>query len=523
MATPNPFKDLVSGLLFPKKKTDAKTSPTGVPKFSSISTQPIGGASPILPSIKKTPITPATPLPSVQESTITGLQADLQRQRLVAGRGAQPPAPDVTQGDALKTVTPQPTVARTPSGLTLEEATVLQNQQTPNEPVVSGSTIPATAEVAEPTIPTVSPVVKKQVADAEKAVADAMRVSPEFTQTEAELDRLSQSLTLGINKIKDQPIPMPFITGQSASVLRQALARAQPLEQKLSRLQSKRVAALSASQFALDRVDTQASAIKEDREKAEELAADKRADIFEIASVLLEKGADRNLIKQIMESKDRNEALEFAAESGLLSEEELQGEGFTLSPGQIRFDDEGNVLATGGAKPPTAAQEKRAAEKEDAIVAAQTAQTETIGLVNTILANPDLNTVIGASRLGVSARLAGTAGVRSQLTQLKALTSLEGRSALKGSGTISDFEAKMLSDSANALNFAIQEDGRVAMSDDDVQQNLQNIRGVLLSKVGQPVTVIATDPSTGESELFENVTREDIADASLKGLVISYQ
>ena len=174
---------------------------------------------------------------------------------------------------------------------------------------------------------------------------------------------------------------------------------------------------------------------------------------------------------------------------------------------------------------PSATQEKAAFERAEKDTISRQTQTDTIGLVNNILANPDLAQVTGKSRLGAGARLAGSAGVRGQLAQLKALTSLEGRSKLKGSGTISDFEANMLKDSANALNFAIQDDGRVAMSDVEVEQNLKNIRGVLRSKVGLSVGIIVTDVKTGESRLFSEQTRQDIEEISLdpRGFVIDYE
>lgn len=166
---------------------------------------------------------------------------------------------------------------------------------------------------------------------------------------------------------------------------------------------------------------------------------------------------------------------------------------------------------------------KRGSEGADDLSKERETQVSTISLINSIINNADLSTVSGTSRLGISARLAGTAGVRSQLAQLEALTSLENRSKLKGSGAISDFEAGMLSNAANALNFAIQDDGRISMSDEEAVQNLKNIRGILMLKAGETVNMIVTDPATNESRQFLNQSRQDVDEASLSGFIIDFE
>jgi len=189
-----------------------------------------------------------------------------------------------------------------------------------------------------------------------------------------------------------------------------------------------------------------------------------------------------------------------------------------LDQGQQRLD-----LERFRAGQPNQSEIKRAIETNEKQAQARTSQVNTISVINDLLASPDLGTISGISRFGISARTAATGKVRSQLNQLKALTSLDGRDKLKGSGSISDFEAQMLSNSASSINFAIGTDGRVSLPDDEFKQELQNIRGVLISRTGQPVDVIATHPSTGESRLFSGITSDDLQEAALQGFVIDFQ
>jgi hypothetical protein len=91
--------------------------------------------------------------------------------------------------------------------------------------------------------------------EAMKAYLASLNQTPEEEANAQQLENLQNSETLGLNKIRDQAIPMDFITGQSASLQRQALALQEPLAQKAARLQAKRLAAADASKFILDRAD----------------------------------------------------------------------------------------------------------------------------------------------------------------------------------------------------------------------------------------------------------------------------
>lgn len=145
----------------------------------------------------------------------------------------------------------------------------------------------------------------------------------------------------------------------------------------------------------------------------------------------------------------------------------------------------------------------------------------TIGTITSMLNDPTLKDISGRSRYGYSARTGATKNVRGQMIQLKALTSLNARAKLKGSGTISDFEAKMLGDSANILNSAIEDDGRVNMPDDVVKQNLLDMRGTLLLKSGEKVRALITDPGTNES-FIRAIDSKEAQSLYLDGNIINF-
>ena len=104
--------------------------------------------------------------------------------------------------------------------------------------------------------------------------------------------------------------------------------------------------------------------------------------------------------------------------------------------------------------------------------------------------------------------------VKNQVSQLKANLSLENRQKLKGSGAISDFEAKTLERASSAIG--------TNLSDKDAQKELVKIRGVFQTAAGQPALVKITDPLTGKSQLV-NATREGINQALMDGALVEYQ
>lgn len=151
------------------------------------------------------------------------------------------------------------------------------------------------------------------------------------------------------------------------------------------------------------------------------------------------------------------------------------------------------------------------------ITATENARGESLGtlsLINEVLESPQLKHVIGKSRFLIRARLAGTQLVRNQIDQIKATLSLENRRLLKGQGTISDFEAKILQDAATALD--------VSLTDKDFERELRKIRGVFANAAGLESVVIITNPATGESQVVRT-NRDGINQALADGMRVEYQ
>ena len=332
---------------------------------------------------------------------------------------------------------------------------------------------------------------EQAVADAEKAHELAMQISPDQLSTQEDLDKLIEATKKAYRNAQDQPIALEFITGQLSSLENRALGLAEPLEKKLARLQAQRTSALESSKFGLER-----SQKKADTARGTEVGG--RMVRYNPAT-----GKYETLYAPPKEAK--------------------VPEPFTLGPGQIRYDAQGKVIARGGPREPTETEIAKALEKTEKQEVSRATQASTIGLLSSILSSDQLSRISGSrpGRFLSGAGFTGTAGIRGQLQQVEALTSLEGREKLKGSGAISDFEANMLAESANSLNAAIQDDGQIAMSDKEVAQNLKNMKGILQLKAGLTMSAIITNPATGES-IQANLTSKDAQELWESGSLIDF-
>lgn len=116
-----------------------------------------------------------------------------------------------------------------------------------------------------------------------------------------------------------------------------------------------------------------------------------------------------------------------------------------------------------------------ATEKDAADITAERNAQEAIGLIDEILGR-DTKNITGLFRFGNILDPTGTATTKAKVDQLKSLLALAARGQLKGQGTITDTETKMLQDAQAALNYS--------MSDDDFKAELNKIRGTIASTLG---------------------------------------
>lgn len=311
--------------------------------------------------------------------------------------------------------------------------------------------------------------VKPELSDTEKTITSLMNPSSEELTTQADLDKIIDSFKTGYQNIEDKAIPMQFITGEQASLEKRATNLAEPLEKKLARLQAQRTAALEASKFTLDRADKKASSEFDQKYKTDTLAESKRK---------------TDLDYKLSEEKFAEDKRQFGMEYALKARE-------------------------------TAIKEKEAATKAgettNAAAATQNGIASNLQLINDILKNP--GAVSGPIQTG-SIPFTSGATTKNQYEQLKGALSLENRSKLKGSGAISDFEARTLEKAASDL-------GR-NQSETDFTSSLKKLRGVFQTANGGEATVKVTDPKSGQSQTVA-ATREGINRAILDGMDVEYQ
>jgi len=127
------------------------------------------------------------------------------------------------------------------------------------------------------------------------------------------------------------------------------------------------------------------------------------------------------------------------------------------------------------------------------------------------LYNLDTDNITGAGQFIPSLTSAATLN---KYEQLKAVLSLENRAKLKGSGAVSDFEARVLESASSAL-------GR-NLSNEEFRKELSKVRGVLGTAAGLSVPVLVVSPD-GKEEKEGVLDREGINSAIAQGFSVEYQ
>ncbi|MEB3215396.1 MAG: hypothetical protein VKN72_03915 [Nostocales cyanobacterium 94392] len=129
--------------------------------------------------------------------------------------------------------------------------------------------------------------------------------------------------------------------------------------------------------------------------------------------------------------------------------------------------------------------------------ARQSALSSSLQVVNDLLSNSNLSQISGylQGKLRLGDLLPSAQLAINQFNQLKGILSLENREKLKGSGAISDFEFKVLSQAATALDRNLP--------DADFRTQLQNIKDVFEGKYSQ--TLGGSSSSYDPLGLFSSV------------------
>jgi len=163
--------------------------------------------------------------------------------------------------------------------------------------------------------------------------------------------------------------------------------------------------------------------------------------------------------------------------------------GFTLSPGQIRYDSSGNQIASGGSKPMSAAQEEDAIKKQNNDTQVQQTATQSLGIINNLLNTDRYKSISGGMQSG-SVPFFGDRSAVAEYDQLQGLLKLGVRGLMKGQGSVSDYEGKVLGQAASSLSRLTGEA--------QMKEALQKVRGVIKTNNGQTTSVTVTNPENGE-------------------------
>lgn len=185
--------------------------------------------------------------------------------------------------------------------------------------------------------------------------------------------------------------------------------------------------------------------------------------------------------------------------------------GFTLSPGETRYDAQGNQIASGGAKPMTAAQEAASIKQQEQDVITQQQATQSLSAINNLLKDDAYKSITG----GIQQFKPGFIGGKpfNDYKQLEGLLKLGVRSLIKGQGAVSDYEGKILGDASSAL-------GR-NLDDATMGQALKDVRGVIKTNNGQITSVTVFNPETGRS-VTENLSGAEIYQLVSEGNSVIY-
>lgn len=233
----------------------------------------------------KAPTTPAVPSIGNLQSSDTALkpgQFGAGPFATVKADGTSTPSAYATSAPAVPTYTP-PAPVKTASGVTVNPATggVVAPPQPSASTQSSAPVVPAgdntgnmagagSYSAAAGGAPSTysggsyNPLITSQEnEDLFKKYMDSLKQSDEELGAQENLNRLNTSAAKSYTDIQNQPIALPFITGQQAAVQRSQALLAQPLESEIALLQAKRQISSTASKAALDRADALTKARRE--------------------------------------------------------------------------------------------------------------------------------------------------------------------------------------------------------------------------------------------------------------------
>jgi len=360
------------------------------------------------------------------------------------------------------------------NGVSAEDAAKIEAEN------AAGATSAAAAAKNKSMFGDLSPETFRALQLAQNSYEQSLKLSPAELSTQEDLDRLIASTKAAFTGTEDKAIPLEFITGQLSSIEKRANTLAEPLQSKLARLQAQRQSSLEASRFALDRADKQAETERSAAENARTMAAENERFNKEFG---LKSDA-------LAEDKKRGALSDSLSERKFEEDKRQFGLNYALDARRVAIDEAKAAADAAGQKDVSS-------------------MLGNVQLVNDIISNA--GTISGPIQTGSIPFTSGSA-TANKYNQLKGLLALDKRSALKGSGAISDYESRTLDRSASAL-------GR-NLSEAEFAKELKKIRGVFTTAAGLEAIVKVTSPS-GET-ITSTASRAEIDELLREGNNVEY-
>lgn len=375
---------------------------------------------------------------------------------------------------------------------------------------MAGNTTPAATTTPTPATTSIAPT-DNGLSELEKKLLGTYEVSAEERALRAEaerIDRQAAELRAGINsgltKIEGQPITLGLLRGQQAMTARQgndalnALTGSQnTLENRLKTLAGDRSLANEAAQ----------------KEYAMAAARAKGSEPIEVGGSLIQLNPGTGKYEVVYQAPSKEDG------------------GFTLGEGQMRYDANGNLVASGAPKSTTTGGDKITMVDgkpfifENGVLtpvgvpqatdpATQAKKNETLSLVNEILNDGNLSGIIGPINSKTPVLRGESQDLINKITRLQSLLTLDnlGKGYLKGA--ISDRDLETLSSAAASL----QRGGSV----EGFRQELNRIAGTLQNSQPTSTQSIGVTPNMlmqkGVSQSMINeyinsgLTMEDLAE-----------
>lgn len=321
----------------------------------------------------------------------------------------------------------------------------------PVAPTTPAPTAPPTTGYVNTTPPTTP--TDSGLSELEQRILGTYGLSAEeraLREQSAQVDREAADLRAGINsgltKIEGQPITLGLLRGQQAMLGRQGNDALNALTGSQETLQN-RLTALSG-----DRTEMRNAA---EKEYAMAQARSKGSEPIEIGGSLIQLNPGTGKYEVIYSAPSKEDG------------------GFTLGEGQMRYDAQGNLIASGGTKSTSTAEKitmvngmpyqyengvltpVNVPTSQDPAAAQKASSIKTI--VNDLLNSPNLGAVVGPLSSKLPTLTGGSADFEAKLNTLKSLLTLDNLGFLKGA--MSDKDVELLSSAATSLNKGMSEEG----------------------------------------------------------------